>query len=100
MSDFSNQLTPAETERLALLAEECAEVIQIVGKILRHGYESYHPDTPEITNRRLLEKELGDLEYAHLLMHNSEDVNPDTIQYHFAAKGLAIKPYLHHQGLK
>ena len=37
MNNF-NQLTPAETERLAILAEECGEVIQAVGKILRHGY--------------------------------------------------------------
>lgn len=33
-----NGLSPAEVERLALLAEECGEVIQTVGKILRHGY--------------------------------------------------------------
>jgi hypothetical protein len=36
-----NQLTDAEAERLALLAEECGEVVQVIGKILRHGYESY-----------------------------------------------------------
>ncbi len=44
MQDHFNRLTPAEAERLAMLAEEAAEVIQIVGKILRHGYASYHPD--------------------------------------------------------
>lgn len=55
-----NQLTPAEAERLAMLAEEAAEVIQIVGKILRHGYDSYHPNSPEITNRDLLGFELTD----------------------------------------
>ncbi len=30
-----NELTPAEAERLAYLAEECGEAIQIIGKILR-----------------------------------------------------------------
>ena len=55
-------LTPAEAGRLAMLAEECAEVIQIVGKILRHGYDSYHPADPETTNRDLLAKELTDIE--------------------------------------
>ncbi|PCJ24121.1 MAG: hypothetical protein COA96_10270 [SAR86 cluster bacterium] len=55
-----NGLTPAEAERLAMLAEEAAEVIQIIGKILRHGYENFHPDAPETTNRELLAMEVGD----------------------------------------
>ena len=29
-----------------LSAEELAEAQQCVGKILRHGYESYNPDLP------------------------------------------------------
>ena len=37
MDDHFNNLTPGEAERLAILAEECGEVIQIIGKILRHG---------------------------------------------------------------
>lgn len=56
-----NQLTPAQAERLAMLAEECGEVIQIVGKILRHGYSSAHPDRPHVSNRELLGRELTDL---------------------------------------
>jgi hypothetical protein len=61
MSDHFNKLTPAEAERLAMLAEECAEVIQVIGKILRHGYESYHPANPRLSNRDLLAKELRDV---------------------------------------
>lgn len=62
-----NRLTPSQAERLAMLAEECGEVIQIVGKILRHGYDSWHPDqaaTPpefRFTNRKALGQELTDL---------------------------------------
>ena len=56
-----NNLTPAEAERLAMLAEECGEVIQVVGKILRHGYESYHPENTSETNRDLLANEVCDL---------------------------------------
>lgn len=76
--DHFNKLTPAEAERLAMLAEECGEVIQVVGKILRHGFESYHPnDLTSVTNiggakafapkpgaksnRDLLTEELSDL---------------------------------------
>ena len=61
MADHFNGLTPAQAERLAMLAEECGEVIQIIGKILRHGYESYHPNNPSVTNRTLLGRELTDL---------------------------------------
>ena len=61
MSGHFNQLTPAEAERLAMLAEECGEVIQVIGKILRHGYDSYHPNDPATTNRQLLGRELTDL---------------------------------------
>lgn len=61
MSDHFNQLTPAQAERLAMLAEECAEVIQVVGEILRHGYDSHHPSDPSTTNRQLLEREMTDL---------------------------------------
>ena len=61
MTYHFNGLTPAQAERLAMLAEECGEVIQIVGKILRHGYANYHPDKPHVSNRELLGRELTDL---------------------------------------
>lgn len=61
MADHFNGLTPAQAERLAMLAEECGEVIHIVGKILRHGYDSYHPNDPTTTNRTMLGRELTDL---------------------------------------
>lgn len=59
-----NQLTPQEAETVAILMEECAEVIQVCGKILRHGLESSHPDNPTVTNRQLLELEIGHVLYA------------------------------------
>lgn len=67
-----NGLTPAEAERLAMLAEECGEVIQIVGKILRHGYESFHPVNPRVTNRQLLVRELRDVNAVLQAMGRSE----------------------------
>jgi NTP pyrophosphatase (non-canonical NTP hydrolase) len=72
MTDHFNKLTPAEQERLAMLAEECAEVIQVVGKILRHGYDSYHPDAPDQTNRDLLAKELRDVNAVVRVMQHAE----------------------------
>ncbi len=48
---------------LGYLAEEAAEVIHVVGKILRFGLFNYHPTTRE-TNRDQLARELRDLEVA------------------------------------
>jgi NTP pyrophosphatase (non-canonical NTP hydrolase) len=55
-----NQLPPAQAEALALLAEECAEVIQAIGKILRHGLWSEHPESG-ISNYNTLQREIGDV---------------------------------------
>ncbi|MGR3521928.1 MAG: hypothetical protein ACU0FT_04160 [Paracoccus sp. (in: a-proteobacteria)] len=72
-----NGLTPAQSERLAMLAEEAAEVIQIVGKILRHGYESHHPDDPDTSNRQLLANEIADLSAVIDLMSDDwQQVEP------------------------
>ena len=45
-------------EIMAILQEECAEVIQAVSKINRFGFESVHAG---ISNREHLEEEVGDL---------------------------------------
>lgn len=95
---FTNKLTQAELERLAILAEECAEVQQVIGKIIRHGYESYNPfDEAKTTNRELLEKELGHVEFITRLMMNSNDMTRFGIVRSCDNKEESIKPYLHHQ---
>lgn len=97
MLDHFNRLTPAEAERLALLAEECGEVIQIVGKILRHGYGSYHPDDHTKPNRRLLEKEVGDLRAALELMTSEHDLDANAILEHTVNKLERVEQWMHHQ---
>lgn len=92
---FSNNLTPAEIERLAILAEEASEVIQVVGKILRHGYDSYHPTTKE-SNVELLEMELGDLQAAIGLMTSRGDVNHHNIYLNIGKKVDRMQKYLHY----
>lgn len=93
-----NNLTPAEAERLAILSEEIGEVQQIIGKILRHGYENYHPNDPSVTNRDLLAVELGHFEYAKRLMLHEKDIDGEKIFGSLDAKRNSIKKYLHHQG--
>lgn len=47
---------------IAILGEECGEVVQMVGKIMRFGIESYDPaDKDRRTNHQLLHDEVGDI---------------------------------------
>jgi NTP pyrophosphatase (non-canonical NTP hydrolase) len=93
-----NKLNPSQAERLALLAEECGEVIQIIGKILRHGYKSTHPnDLGGDTNRALLENELGDVHAAEQLLTEASDVSLAAISAAFQRKKIRVQQYLHEQ---
>lgn len=99
MSEHFNQLTPAQAERLAILAEECGEVIQIIGKILRHGLESCHPVTGEV-NRTALVRELYDVKAAMVLMGVDIPETMEDSHWQQAAISQAISKkliYSHHQ---
>ena len=91
-----NGLNPAEAERLAILAEECAEVVQVVGKILRHGYNSCHPKG-SLTNHDLLQIELGHVQAATELLERAGDVGMANIAESCRLKHQTIAQYLHHQ---
>ncbi len=93
-----NGLTDAEDERLALLIEECGEVIQSACKILRHGYESTNPKIPHSeTNREALQRELGDLSHAVRRMADADDISGDVVVRRGESKAEHVKQYLHHQ---
>lgn len=95
MKHFNN-LDPAEAERLALLLEELGEAQQAIGKILRHGYESCHPDGGP-TNRETLERELGDVRAAEAMLLEAGDLNSAQVQLCSRQKQEKVKRYLHHQ---
>ena len=94
-----NRLTPAEDERLAKLAEECAETIQIICKIQRHGYASRNEDdgASRMTNREELEQELGDIAAALRLLIDAGDLRGEFIIAAERAGLRRMRPYLHHQ---
>lgn len=94
-----NQLTDAEAERLALLLEELGEAQQVIGKILRHGYASHHPDN-NISNRTLLTEELGDVLAAIDLMVKACDLKQSQLSSCMNGKLLRVHKYLHHQESK
>lgn len=91
-----NKLTFAEAERIALLMEECGEVIQSCGKILRHGYESTHPEGGP-TNRQSLEIELGHVMHAHARMCIAKDLDNERCVVSSLRKSRSVAKYLHHQ---
>jgi len=94
-----SKVSPAELERLAMLAEEAGEIVQMVGKTLRHGYESFHPDNPGITNRGLLENEIADLHAVQLIMEEKGDIENLSPQASDAVGHAMEKKakYTHHQ---
>ncbi len=96
--DHFNKLSPAEAERLAMMIEECNEVATACTKILRHGYDSHHPDDRNHPgNRAALEDEIVDVLAVRSLMIMSGD-----IRLHKeldVANALECKLYYaHHQG--
>ena len=89
-------LTLSRLERLALLLEELGEAQQVIGKILRHGYDSRHPDGgPD--NAALLEMELGDVLAAIDLLVKAGDLDWGLIKDARQTKPVRLAPYLHHQ---
>ena len=93
-----NKLTSSEAERLTLLMEECGEVIQAIGKIFRHGYESYHPDHHcTYTNRKDLEKECGHVRHSIIRLCEAGDLEKKSIHDEAEKKSISVVKYLHHQ---
>lgn len=93
-----NRLTPAEAERLALLAEEMGEAIQTIGKVLRHGYDSRHPDGGE-TNKESLERECGDVRHCMIRLCDAGDLDKQRIHDCADIKAKNVSKYLHHEAM-
>lgn len=87
---MSAELTPAEAERLAILAEECAEVVQACMKVLRFGYGSHE-------NRADLTREVGDVTAAIRLLTDAGDLGVHAVKFAAQAKLERMRPWLQHQ---
>lgn len=96
MDEHFNKLTPAQSERIAMLAEEAAEVVQICGKILRHGLGAHHPDDPNTNNSELLVRELADLTAVKHMLFTAGDIGPTTFSM-IDASYVKKHRYAHHQ---
>lgn len=68
-------LTKAQEERLEMIIEECSETIKEATKILRHGYDSYHPsDIHRVPNRENFRHELSDIAAVLWAMLQAGDI--------------------------
>jgi NTP pyrophosphatase (non-canonical NTP hydrolase) len=67
---FSNGLTKAEEEMLQLMEEECAELIQAVSKIKRHGRDSNFFGNPKKNMENLHEEAADVVACLGILSHN------------------------------
>lgn len=98
MTNHFNRLSPPEAERLAILLEEMGEAQHIIGKILRHGFESKDPTDPGANiNRSLLEHELGDVKHAIDRLCSAHDISAAAIVHWCDRKSGRATQYLHHQ---
>lgn len=89
-----NRLSDGQAERLAMAAEEGGELAQAAAKTLRHGLESYHPDTME-TNREAMRREFIDILAVWRIM--ASDFRP--IEEAEVAAAVQRKlSWAHHQG--
>lgn len=72
-SKYKPDMYSSEKKKMGYLVEECGEVLQASGKILRWGLDSVNPELPpeqQETNRAWLLRELQDLKYAVQLVEN------------------------------
>ena len=75
---------------------EAGEIVQAIGKVLRHGWDSCHPKGGE-TNRETLERELGDLRAVQDLRVRKGDLRINNIGVAALTKPEAMKWYTYHQ---
>lgn len=79
-------------EIMAILQEECAEVIQAVSKINRFGLDNFKPGKPK-TNRQHLEEELGDVVAMITLLEMNGIVSQSNIEHAKIAKFEKLKKW-------
>lgn len=83
----------SQRERIDLLQEECAEVIQICSKIKRFGYDDTKPGQT-LTNRARLEEELGHVLNMLEMMYRRKDVAAEWVEQSKRTKAANIHMWL------
>jgi hypothetical protein len=90
-----NRIGEPEQERLGLLTEEAGEVQLEIGKILRHGIDSFHPDQPDMSNADRLELEAGHVLAALDLLVACGTLSREGLERSRRAKLQKLRSWLH-----
>lgn len=81
-----------EVLSLIITQEESLELAHIISKILRFGFENYHPKT-KIKNVDLLEEEIGDLLACIKILESMNIVNSERVHLYSEKKIEKLKVY-------
>jgi NTP pyrophosphatase (non-canonical NTP hydrolase) len=91
-------MNDSKRERLIMMAEECGEVVQMIGKVLRHGPENYHPaDVDRVTNISLFREEVVDILAIYDMLIESGDILNKITQDEIIARKRKKLKYTYHQ---
>ena len=82
---MENKLTEQERELFYITQEECAEVTQVISKILRFGFNE------EFKNRERLTEEVGDLLACITLLYAADMVDKMEVELAIENKLLKLK---------
>lgn len=104
MDAHFNELTGVEDEALAITSEEAGEILQVLGRIIqvagkinRHGLESKNPYDPDsLTNRESLEVELADMLASIELLAIAGVIRRERLSELKNKKLLKLPRFLHH----
>ena len=81
-------------EALGLMQEECAEIIQIISKIRRFGFDSRNPyDESGKNNYELLNDEVGDFELLKRYLREIGIINSNLIAERIKYKTPKLEKY-------
>lgn len=85
-----------QRELLIVLAEEAAEVVHACTKALRHGLDSYHPESIHFSNQDNLNREVGQFEAVAALLCHCDVLHSGNINRAHDQKLRTLTTYLHH----
>ncbi len=87
---MQNEIDDKTKEILLIAQEECAEVTQAISKVFRFGFNGRYND---LTNKAMLEEELGDLVCMIGLLLDQEIVSEENVQNAAKAKLNKLKKW-------
>lgn len=89
------KLDDRQNEILLIAQEECAEVTQVISKVLRFGLLNSHPAEGK-TNQERLEEEVGDLQCMIDLLCESRLVDREFVNRAATAKRYKLQKWSTH----